>query len=182
MICLFGSIYSISFWYIHLLELCGSRRNIVTFYIIFRVPSFIFRNKINKVLTNFTWTISFRCSLLLFKSAVKLMFLYVMESNLASSHTFESSILTSTASLLKLPFCGTIGDYPWFTDCARVYFYVFCFHYEFRLSFRIIHMVQIILSNAGFYIILHTFYFYFFCKAGFPAERLLPLFLFSVLR
>ena len=50
----------------------------------------------------------FRCSLLLLKSALGLMFLCIMKSNLASLDLLESSSLTSKALLLKLLFRGTI--------------------------------------------------------------------------
>ena len=52
----------------------------------------------------------FRCSQLLFKSALRLMFLCVMKSSLASLYIFESLPLTSNALLLKLSFRGTILD------------------------------------------------------------------------
>ena len=73
-------------------------------------PHFCFKIKLTKFSPVLSDPFLFRYSRLLLKSALRLIFLYIIKSNLASLLICKSSSLTSNALLLKLSLRRTIDD------------------------------------------------------------------------
>ena len=111
----------------------------------------------------------FRCTLLLFKS--------ILNFNLASLNTCESSSLTSNALLLMLSFPGTIPDILTFQVLVFIHFSTCTIDFKFilvvlqsQINWCLHELLcsigvymnycvdQIISPDAGFNIIIYTFY------------------------